>query len=85
MGGTGSMVKMLNSIFVSSFITKLFKIGGRFTSLTFSCNFVGFRGRGSKPLAQAVVTELKLCKLNRTFTSLLFCLVILAGMEGKRS
>ena len=27
------MVKMFNSIFVSSFIIKLFKIDGRFTSL----------------------------------------------------
>ena len=78
MGGTGSMVKMFNSIFVSSFIIKLFKIDGRFTSL-YLCNFYcifffflggGGRGRGSKPLAQAVVTELKLCKLNLTFTSL---------------
>ena len=33
MDGTGSMVKMCNSIFVSSFIIKLFKIDGRFTSL----------------------------------------------------
>ena len=32
-GVTGSMVKMLNSIFVSSFIIKLFKLDGRFTSL----------------------------------------------------
>ena len=34
-GGTGSMVKIFNSIFVSSFIIKLFKIhvDGRFTSL----------------------------------------------------
>ena len=33
MGVTGSMVKMLTSIFVSSFIIKLFKLDGRFTSL----------------------------------------------------
>ena len=32
MGVTGSMVKMFNSNFVSSFITKLFKLDGRFTS-----------------------------------------------------
>ena len=34
-GGTGSMVKMFNSIFVSSFIIKLhvFKLDGSFTSL----------------------------------------------------
>ena len=31
--GTGSMVKIFNSIFVSSFIIKLFKLDGRFTSL----------------------------------------------------
>ena len=33
MGVAGSMVKMLNSIFVFSFIIKLFKLDGRFTSL----------------------------------------------------
>ena len=32
-GGAGSMVKMFNSIVVSSFITKLFKLDGKFTSL----------------------------------------------------
>ena len=32
-GGTGSMVKMFNSIIVSSFIIKLFKLNGRFTPL----------------------------------------------------
>ena len=31
--GTGSMDKMFNSIFVSSFIIKLFKLDGSFTSL----------------------------------------------------
>ena len=30
----------------------------------------GLGGRWSKPLAQAVVTKVKLCKLNWTFTSL---------------
>ena len=33
MVGAGSMVKMFNSIFVSSFIINLFKIDTRFTSL----------------------------------------------------
>ena len=33
MGGTGSMVTMFASIFISSFIIKLFKIDGRFTFL----------------------------------------------------
>ena len=32
-GGTGSIVKMFNAIFVSTFIIKLFKLDGRFTSL----------------------------------------------------
>ena len=32
-GGNWSMVKMFNSIFVSSFIIKLFKLDGRLTSL----------------------------------------------------
>ena len=32
-GGAGSMVKMFNSIFVSSLIIKLFKLDGKFTSL----------------------------------------------------
>ena len=32
-GGTGNMVIIFNSIFVSSFIIKLFKLDGRFTSL----------------------------------------------------
>ena len=63
--GTGRMVKMFNSIFCFFLYYKTIQNRWKiYISITFSCNFGGFRGRGSKPLAPAVVTELKLCKLN---------------------
>ena len=66
---------MFNSIFVSSFLYyKAIQIRWKlYISVTFSCIFFfffffwgggggGVRRRGSEPLAQAVVTKLKLCK-----------------------